>query len=99
MDALQNLKVTINNDNTALIEFNRPDKRNAFSQAMIGEMVMALDQLDKDASVRAVVLCGSPAGPFCGTHHYPGHQPSRLFFSSFFFLFFSGRQGFFLTLM
>ncbi len=67
MDALQSLKVTLNAaDGTALVEFNRPEKRNAFSQGMIGDMVTILDILERNVAVRAVVLTGGSAGPFCG---------------------------------
>ena len=63
----QDLKISINPaDGTALIEFNRPKKRNAFSQTMIGEMVATLASLDADPAVRAIVVTGSPGGPFCG---------------------------------
>ena len=66
MDSLENLKLTTNDDGTALLELNRPAKRNAFSQAMIGELAQALNHLDAQVSVRAVVLTGTPGGPFCG---------------------------------
>jgi enoyl-CoA hydratase len=49
-----------------LIQFNRPAKRNAFSQKTIGEFVATLAYLDSVETVRAVVLTGGPEGPFCG---------------------------------
>lgn len=67
MDGIQNLKVTLDNDKgVAIIAFDRLAKRNAFSQAMIGEMVTTLDHLDNLDSIRAVVITGGPEGPFCG---------------------------------
>jgi enoyl-CoA hydratase len=66
MDSLQNLKVTIDSDKgVALVVFDRLAKRNAFSQAMIGELVTVLGHLDSLETVRAVVVTGGPDGPFC----------------------------------
>ncbi|EKG15693.1 Crotonase core [Macrophomina phaseolina MS6] len=58
------LRLTTRGDGVALVEFNRPSKRNAFSQVMIDELVSTLARLDEDAQVRAVVITGSPGGPF-----------------------------------
>lgn len=64
---MDNLKVTIDEGlGVALVQLDRPEKRNAFSQAMIGGLVAILSQLDSNALVRALVLTGSPDGPFCG---------------------------------
>ena len=42
----------------------RPDKHNAFDGAMLADLAMALDALERDAAVRVVVLAGE--GPsFC----------------------------------
>ncbi|OHW91214.1 enoyl-hydratase [Colletotrichum incanum] len=66
MDNLQTLQLTVNAENgVALIRFDRPAKRNAFSQAMIGELVTTLAHLDALNTVRAVVVTGGPDGPFC----------------------------------
>nr|XP_036577172.1 enoyl- hydratase [Colletotrichum truncatum]KAF6784084.1 enoyl- hydratase [Colletotrichum truncatum] len=66
MDNLQTLQLTVDADKgVALVRFNRPAKRNAFSQAMIGELVATLAHLDALESVRAVVVTGGPDGPFC----------------------------------
>jgi len=48
----------------ALVQLNRPKKRNAFSQSVINELTEALGQLDRSPTVMAVVLTSS--GPFCG---------------------------------
>lgn len=60
------MRLTTRGDGVALVEFNRPSKRNAFSQVMIDELVSTLARLDEDAQVRAVVITGSPGGPFSG---------------------------------
>jgi enoyl-CoA hydratase/carnithine racemase len=51
-------------EGTAVLTLNRPEKRNALSRALREEIVSRLDELAKNAAVRAVVLTGS--GPaFC----------------------------------
>lgn len=51
-------------DGTAVLTLNWPEKRNALSAALRGEIVERLDALERDDSVGAVVLTG--AGPvFC----------------------------------
>jgi enoyl-CoA hydratase/carnithine racemase len=51
-------------DQTGTIILNRPEKRNALSREMIGQLDQALDDLHMQRSARAVVLTGS--GPaFC----------------------------------
>lgn len=67
MDNLQDLKLNIDADKgVALIQFNRPAKRNAFSLKTIDEFVATLAYLDSVETVRAVVLTGGPEGHFCG---------------------------------
>ncbi|KAF4450371.1 enoyl-CoA hydratase [Fusarium austroafricanum] len=66
MENLQDLKLSIGNaTGVALVQFNRPAKRNAFSQNTINEIVATLAHLDSSDTVRAVVLTGGPEGPFC----------------------------------
>ena len=60
------LKFAVDDEGVALLELNRPDKRNALSQALITELVQAIAALQKLDEVRAVVLTGSPGGPFSG---------------------------------
>ena len=43
-----------------VIRFNRPEKKNAFTQAMYATMVEALDSGDADDAVRAHVFLGTP---------------------------------------
>mgnify|MGYP006273927089 FL=1 len=45
----------------ATITLNRPEARNAYTEAMVVELLAAIDDADADESVRAVVLTG--AGP------------------------------------
>ena len=42
----------------ATVRFNRPDKLNALSPALIGQLVEALEALDADDSVGAIVVTG-----------------------------------------
>ncbi|KAK3985304.1 ClpP/crotonase-like domain-containing protein [Cladorrhinum sp. PSN332] len=66
MDALRDLQVNIDDTTgVALVRLHRPAKRNAFSQAMIDELVATLNDLDRLDSVRVVVLTGISNGPFC----------------------------------
>lgn len=44
----------------ATITLNRPEARNALSPALVAELLGALDALDGDDDVRAVVLTGGP---------------------------------------
>lgn len=45
-------------DELAIITLDRPDARNAYSEAMVESLVVALDAAEADATVRAVVLTG-----------------------------------------
>ncbi len=51
-------------DHVATITLNRPDKLNAFTATMALEMIAALDVIDADDDVRAVVVTGAGRG-FC----------------------------------
>jgi methylglutaconyl-CoA hydratase len=51
-------------DGVARLTLNRPEKRNALNEALIASLKQFLHHLDKDDSLRAVILTG--AGPdFC----------------------------------
>ncbi|RSL66660.1 hypothetical protein CEP53_003257 [Fusarium sp. AF-6] len=66
MENLQDLILNVDEDkNIAVIQFNRPAKRNAFSQNTINELVAVLAHLDHLETVRAVVITGQPDGHFC----------------------------------
>ena len=47
------------NDGVALVTLNRPDKHNALNYALIGRLMAALDAIETDAGVRAVILTGA----------------------------------------
>jgi methylglutaconyl-CoA hydratase len=46
-------------DTVALVALNRPDVHNAFDETLIAELTEALEALDAERSVRAVVLLGA----------------------------------------
>jgi enoyl-CoA hydratase len=50
----------------AVVELNRAIKRNALSQNLINELLLALRTLDQDMEVRAIVLTSTRQSPFCG---------------------------------
>ena len=56
--------LTEEQDGVALITLNRPDKRNALSTALRGEIITALEGLEKNENIKAVVLTGAGQG-FC----------------------------------
>jgi enoyl-CoA hydratase/carnithine racemase len=51
-------------EHTGTLILNRPDKRNALTRALIGELTQALDDLRRERRVRAVVLSGAGSA-FC----------------------------------
>jgi enoyl-CoA hydratase/carnithine racemase len=69
-------------EHTATVTLNRPQKRNALSRALLGELHQALDDLHQERRVRGVILAGAGKA-FCAgmdlsemlaTHE----QPDRL---------------------
>jgi enoyl-CoA hydratase/carnithine racemase len=46
-------------DAVAMITLNRPEARNAYTEAMVEELLAAVDRAEADDSVRAVVLTGA----------------------------------------
>lgn len=50
----------------AVVQLNRPARRNALTQGMIDRLVALLAQLDRNDAVRAVVLMGTRKGAFSG---------------------------------
>jgi enoyl-CoA hydratase/carnithine racemase len=72
-------------DGVATLTLNRPDKLNAFTGRMAGEVIDAFDRTDADDRVRAVVITGAGRG-FCAgadlsgggsTFDYPDDVPRR----------------------
>jgi enoyl-CoA hydratase/carnithine racemase len=49
----------------ATITLNRPEKMNAFTRTMMGEMIDAMDRVDGDDGVRAVIFTGAGERAFC----------------------------------
>lgn len=52
--------LTEREDTTFIITLNRPDKLNALSPELTGEVVDALDGVRTDSSVRAIIITGGP---------------------------------------
>lgn len=57
---MQNIKISFPKAGVALIELNRPEKRNALNNATLQEIVNCLQSLDADAAVKAVIVTGNP---------------------------------------
>jgi enoyl-CoA hydratase len=53
-------------ETVAVVQINRPLKRNALSQDLIDELSSMLRKLNRDPAVRAVVLTSVGQTPFCG---------------------------------
>lgn len=56
----------IEDDGIGIVILNRAQKRNALSAAMIAELDAALQALDSNDLIRAIVISGPPGGPFSG---------------------------------
>ena len=65
-------------DGVLRITLNRPEKRNALSNALVSELIAALTAAEADESVRAVIIRGSGtdfcAGADLGEHFDPDHE-------------------------
>lgn len=59
----------------ALITLNRPDAMNAISRSMIAEIHQALDEVERDSEVRAVVITGAGRAFSAGMDQ--GNRPGR----------------------
>lgn len=49
----------------ATITLDRPEKMNAYTRTMMGEIIEAMDALDEDDDVRAIIFTGSGDRAFC----------------------------------
>ena len=63
-------------DRVATVTLNRPDRLNAYTSAMSGELREAFAQADADDGVRAIVLTGAGRG-FCAGPTWSGYPPRR----------------------
>jgi hypothetical protein len=59
-DIMSNLILTDVADSILRIQINRPDKKNALTAAMYGEMAAALDRGAREPAVRVVLIHGGP---------------------------------------
>ena len=52
--------IVVERDGAVLtLRLNRPDKKNALTREMYGQLAQALEQADADASVHALLICGT----------------------------------------
>ncbi|OGP54391.1 MAG: hypothetical protein A2Y65_09360 [Deltaproteobacteria bacterium RBG_13_52_11] len=54
-------------EGTALITFNRPEKRNALNEQMVNEIDTALHDAEVDSEIAAIILTGGPKSFISGT--------------------------------
>ena len=59
-------------DGVAVVTLNDPDKRNALNLDMVGEVGEAMDAIEADESVGAVVVTGEPPAFCAGNGSPPG---------------------------
>jgi enoyl-CoA hydratase len=75
MVAYQTIRYEVENGRARIV-LNRPDKRNALSQELLGELYHALWEADNDTAVHAVVLKGEGKG-FCAGYDLTPQRPAR----------------------
>ena len=64
-------------DRIATITLNRPDKLNAWTVVMMGELIKAFDMADKDDDVLAIIMTGAGRGYCAGADLDPNNIPTR----------------------
>lgn len=64
-------------DRIATITLNRPDKLNAWTVVMMGELIKAFDIADKDDDVLAIIMTGAGRGYCAGADLDPNNIPTR----------------------
>jgi enoyl-CoA hydratase/carnithine racemase len=57
--------IVTKDDGVATITLNRPDKMNAYTRTMGQEIIAAMDDIDADDAVRAVIFTGAGERAFC----------------------------------
>ncbi|HEU5035572.1 MAG TPA: enoyl-CoA hydratase-related protein [Nocardioides sp.] len=65
MTGAQGLHLTVRPDGVALLRIDRPEVLNALDQATMTAIVGAVEQIESDPAVRAVVLTGTGTRAFC----------------------------------
>ncbi len=63
-------------DHIAIISLNRPDKLNAFNDAMHKNLAQALDKVESDKNIRVLILTGQGRG-FCAGQDLGDRNPSE----------------------
>ena len=64
-------------DRIATITLNRPDKLNAWTVVMMGELIKAFDMADKDDDVLAIMMTGAGRAYCAGADLDPNNIPTR----------------------
>ncbi|WP_336985845.1 crotonase/enoyl-CoA hydratase family protein [Altererythrobacter aquiaggeris] len=64
MAAFEQIKYEVTGK-VATITLDRPEKMNAYTRYMMGEMIRAMDEADADDNVRAIIFTGSGDRAFC----------------------------------
>ena len=70
-------------DNIAVLSLNRPNKLNAFTFSMMEEMIAALDSLDADDSVHALIITGKGRAFCAGADLSSGQETFNPSFDDF----------------
>ena len=70
-------------DNIAILSLNRPNKLNAFTFSMMEEMIAALDALDADDSVHALIITGKGRAFCAGADLSSGQETFNPSFDDF----------------
>ena len=70
-------------DNIAVLSLNRPNKLNAFTFSMMEEMIAALDSLDADDSVHALIITGKGRAFCAGADLSSGQETFNPSFDNF----------------
>lgn len=65
---LSTIVLSIRESGVAIVQLNRPRKRNALSRELIQELTGVLQQLDRDNDIRSVILTSVEQSPFSGEH-------------------------------
>jgi enoyl-CoA hydratase/carnithine racemase len=69
-------------DGIATVTLHRPDKMNAFTRTMMDEIVAAMDAIDADDAVRAVIFTGHGDRAFCAGADLTPEDGAKPFASS-----------------